>query len=70
MSTFLGGGSMVLVRKFDPATVLALVERHRPTYFTAVPLMVQRMFDHPNAASTDLTSLRLVESGGAPVPVP
>lgn len=32
--------------------------------------MVQRMFDHPNAASTDLTSLRLVESGGAPVPVP
>ncbi len=27
------------------------------------------MFEHPNAATTDLSSLRLVQGGGAPVPV-
>lgn len=70
MNTFLAGGSLVLEPEFDPGALLASIERERPTWFTAVPAMVQRLLEHPDAAHTDLSSLVMVESGGAAVPVP
>ncbi len=70
MNTFYSGASMVLERDFDPATLLGTIERERPTWFTAVPAMMQRIFEHPDAPGTDLSSLTMIESGGAAVPVP
>jgi fatty-acyl-CoA synthase len=70
MNTFLAGGSMVLAAGFDPAALLRAVERERTTWFTAVPTMVQRLLEHPDAPATDLSSLKMVESGGSAVPVP
>lgn len=70
MNTFYSGASMVLERGFDPVRLLSDIEAQRPTWFTAVPAMVQRVFEHPRAAETDLSSLTMVESGGAAVPVP
>lgn len=53
--------------RFDPADVLTMVERHKVTRWNAVPTMVTRLLDHPNLARHDLSSLKSISVGGAPV---
>lgn len=64
------GGTTILVRQFDPAQVLALIEQERVTVFAGVPTMYQMLTQADNWASADLSSLRFCTSGGAPLPVP
>lgn len=64
------GGTTILIRQFDPALVLTLIERERVTIFGGVPTMYQAMTQAPNWAQADLSSLRFCTSGGAPLPVP
>jgi fatty-acyl-CoA synthase len=64
------GGTTILIRQFDPAQVLNLLERERVTIFAAVPTMYQMLTTAPNWESADLSSLRFCTSGGAPLPVP
>lgn len=64
------GGTTILLRQFDPALVLELIEREQVTIFAGVPTMYQMMTQAPNWESSDLTSLRFCTSGGAPLPVP
>ena len=62
------GGTLVMpVGRFDPADVLRLVEEHKVARWSAVPTMVSRMLDHPDLASRDVTSLKSITVGGAPV---
>ena len=70
MHIFSAGAQLVLMETFDPVQALALIEKHRLTWFIAVPLMLQRMRDEPVWDDTDLSSLRGMQSGGAAVPVP
>ncbi|MBE2199986.1 MAG: long-chain fatty acid--CoA ligase [Anaerolinea sp.] len=64
------GGTTILVRQFDPAQVLALIEQERVTVFAGVPTMYQLLTQAANWATADLASLRFCTSGGAPLPVP
>jgi fatty-acyl-CoA synthase len=64
------GGVTILLRQFDPARVLELVEREQATVLVGVPTMYQMITQAPNWASADLSSLRFCTSGGAPLPVP
>ena len=64
------GGTTILIRQFDPAQVLNLLERERVTIFAAVPTMYQMLTTAPNWDSANLSSLRFCTSGGAPLPVP
>lgn len=64
------GGVTILVRTFDPAQVLSLIQRERVTVFGGVPTMYQMMTQAANWAEADLSSLRFCTSGGAPLPVP
>lgn len=64
------GGTTILLRQFDPATVLNLIEQEQVTIFAAVPTMYQALAQAPNWASVNLSSLRFCTSGGAPLPVP
>ena len=64
------GGTTILIRQFDPALVLRLIEQERVTVFAGVPTMYQMMTQAPNWAEADLSSLRFCTSGGAPLPVP
>ena len=64
------GNKTVLIREFDPAQVLELIERERVTIFAAVPTMYQMLTQAPNWDTADLSSLRFCTSGGAPLPVP
>ena len=63
------GATLVYLALFDPALQLELVETYRATVTTGVPTMLIAMLDHPDWEKRDLSSLRVVGSGGAPVPV-
>lgn len=58
----------VLVQVFDPALMLAAVERHRPQALLGVPTMHIALLEHPAFAGTDMSSVEVVISGGAQVP--
>ncbi|MGE5374871.1 MAG: acyl-CoA synthetase [Bacteroidota bacterium] len=64
------GGTTILIRTFDPAQVLTLLEREHVTIFAAVPTMYQMLTTAPNWKTANLSSLRFCTSGGAPLPVP
>jgi fatty-acyl-CoA synthase len=62
------GATLVLLTQFDPGLQLALIESERATHSGGVPTMLIAMLRHPDAGTRDLSSLRVVASGGAPVP--
>ena len=63
------GARIVLERGFDPSRALQLIERERITSLMGVPANYLFMSQEPRFAETDLSSLRLVVVGGAPMPV-
>jgi long-chain acyl-CoA synthetase len=64
------GASIAMVPRFETKQVLATIQRYRCTGFPGVPTMFQAMLDHPDLAKTDLSSLKVCISGGAPMPGP
>jgi fatty-acyl-CoA synthase len=68
--TLLRGGCAVVVRRFDPAATLAVIEDQRVTSFFAVPAMLDAMARLPEFRTRDLTALRTIGAAGAPVPLP
>lgn len=63
-------GTLVLVEAFEPGLVLELTARYRANALLAVPTMLIALLEHPAFASTDLSSLHSVCSGGSTVPAP
>jgi long-chain acyl-CoA synthetase len=61
------GGSIVLMRRFDAARALENVERHRCTMLMGAPPMFTRWAAMPELATHDLSSLRIVSCGAAPL---
>ncbi len=68
LPTFVKGGCAVIVDAFDPGTAFDLIEQHRVTFMFGVPAMFLTMSQHPRWADADLSSVRILECGGAPVP--
>jgi acyl-CoA synthetase len=62
------GAKTVLMRDFDVDATLEAIERHRVTVLAAVTTQVLMLLASPNLATTDLSSLRIVQSGGERVP--
>lgn len=60
--------TMVMVRAFDPALVLDLLEQEGATLTVGVPTMLVALLEQPDLATRDLSRLRSVSSGGAVVP--
>src|SRR5262245_35687708 len=61
-------GQTVLMRWFDPALWLELAQEHRTQITAVVPSMLQLLLAQP-LEDYDLSELRYVVSGGAPLPV-
>jgi len=68
VSALSAGGDVVVAPRFSPATFWDLVEKHRPTYFSAVPTMYA-MLDTRTDRVVDTSSLRFAICGAAPMPV-
>lgn len=61
------GGTQVFVPRFDAADVLRLIDRHRITTLPLVPTMIQLLCEHPDAATTDVSSVRTIGYGASPM---
>jgi long-chain acyl-CoA synthetase len=62
------GCTMSLIPRFDPATVLAAIQRDRATIFEGVPAMFFSLLTYPDLDKYDISSLRVAISGGASIP--
>ena len=61
------GATIVTMPRFDLEHALSLVQEHRITRFFAVPPVVLALAKHPLVDQYDLTSLKQVFSGAAPL---
>ena len=69
LATLHAGGSLVLQRKFEPIGLIRMIEQHRATSVWMAPAMVNALLEHRDAlAEADLSSLKLVLSGGEKMP--
>ncbi|MFI0259775.1 long-chain fatty acid--CoA ligase [Streptomyces sp. NPDC017056] len=68
LPVLLKGGTCVLMEGFDAGAALEAVERHRVTSVFGVPTMFRRIAAHPRWHEADLSCLRTLVCGGAPVP--
>jgi fatty-acyl-CoA synthase len=68
LGSFHIGSTVVLLRNFDAAQVLADIERYNVSHMFGAPAMFLFMSQHPVFATTDLASIRTLLCGAAPVP--
>ncbi len=69
LPVLLKGGTLVIEPGFDPARALELIARHRVSVLFGVPAMYDAMAALPEWPESDLSSLRALLCGGAPVPL-
>ena len=61
------GVTIDIIRQFDPAAMLNAITDLQPTLLTLTPTMLQMLLDHPAAADTDFSSIRLTLYAGSPI---
>ncbi len=68
LGSLYSGNTSVVQARFEAGEWLRLVSEHRVVSTFVVPTMLQRILDHPDFASTDLTSLVAIAYGAAAAP--
>ncbi|MFH0788070.1 MAG: o-succinylbenzoate--CoA ligase [Pseudomonadota bacterium] len=63
------GGTVILQRTFDPARTLRLLQEEKISLLFGVPAIFLFLIQHPDFNPESFKTLRLVMSGGAPLPV-
>jgi len=61
----MAGARVVLMERFSAEAALELIERERVTYIPTAPASIVAMLNSPELARRDLSSLRIVITGGA-----
>ncbi len=64
------GATTLPLRVFKADRALDLLEHERCRLFIGVPTMITAMLEHPSFKSRDLSALKMLIIGGAPVPIP
>ncbi|GAA0675999.1 class I adenylate-forming enzyme family protein [Kitasatospora atroaurantiaca] len=62
------GGSAVLMRKWDAAEALRLIDRHRVTMYVGVPATALGLLDAAEAGAAPLPTLTMISTGGSAAP--
>ncbi|GEN36505.1 class I adenylate-forming enzyme family protein [Aneurinibacillus danicus] len=68
LSVLVYGATMVLDRKFDVEETLSTMESEKTTVYVGVPAVYTFMLESGNIPNYELSSLRLLDYGGAPMP--
>lgn len=68
LTYLLGGDRLIVLEKFDAATVVDAVERYRITNFTATPTMLARIAALPDIHQRDFSSVAWILQGAAVMP--
>ncbi len=69
LSGVYGGRTLIVQRQFDAEEWMKLVERERVDRAMMVPTMLKRIIDHPDFERHDLSSLKVITYGAAPMPL-
>ncbi|GAA3613385.1 long-chain fatty acid--CoA ligase [Kineosporia mesophila] len=68
LTTLHVGGSLLLQKRFDAPGLICLIQRHRATTVWLAPAMVNALLQDASLAGADLSSLRVIMSGGEKMP--
>jgi long-chain acyl-CoA synthetase len=66
--SYLSGDLIVLLPRFEAQKVYEAIEKFKVTRFSAVPAMVIALYNFPDAAKYDTSSLKIIGCGSAPLP--
>ena len=69
MAAVYGGRTLVMERQFDAKEWMDLVQREKANRAMMVPTMLKQLIDHPDFAKYDLSSLKVITYGAAPMPL-
>ncbi len=61
------GTTVILTGRFSPERLLTSIERHSATYLLGSPTMWHALVDSPQVHERNLSSVRAISSGGAPI---
>jgi len=64
-----GGRTLVMMRQFEVTEWMKTVQKEKATRAMLVPTMLKRIIDDPAFSTYDLTSLKVITYGAAPMPV-
>ncbi|MFF0437302.1 class I adenylate-forming enzyme family protein [Streptomyces sp. NPDC004327] len=67
-SVMAAGGTLVLMRKWDPARALELIRAHRVTHYAGVPTTALQLLDLAARTGDPLESVTMFNTGGAAAP--
>ncbi|VIO73214.1 Long-chain-fatty-acid--CoA ligase [Bradyrhizobium ivorense] len=65
LPTLMRGGTVHMLKGFDPEAVFKTIEREKINFTLLVPTMIYVMLDHPALDNTDLSSLELLLYGAS-----
>ncbi len=69
LATLYLGCSLHPLLAFDLLKALRIISSERCTFLSGTPTMITAIMQHPDVSTYDLSSLQLIGTGGAPVPV-
>ncbi|WCK52455.1 long-chain fatty acid--CoA ligase [Aneurinibacillus sp. Ricciae_BoGa-3] len=64
-----GASTIICMRRFEVNHAIDLIKKYQPTFFPGVPTMYIGLLHHPEAAQAGLESIKVCNSGSAPMPV-
>jgi acyl-CoA synthetase (AMP-forming)/AMP-acid ligase II len=70
MAAIYGARTLVMERQFEPEEWMTLVEKEKANRAMMVPTMLKQLLDHPDFKKHDLSSLKVITYGAAPMPLP
>ncbi len=68
MSSVWGGRTLAILPQFEPKLWMETVQNEHVTHSFVVPTMLKRIMEHEDFAKYDLSSLKLITYGAAPMP--
>ena len=67
LPSLLRGGTVHLLKGFEPERFLSTIEREKINFTLMVPTMIYVLLDHPRLEQVDLSSLELILYGASPM---
>jgi long-chain acyl-CoA synthetase len=64
----MGGNTLVVFPRFDPTEYLQAIPKYHATSFGGAPQLFVPLVDNPIFKETDMSDIKLVASGAAPIP--
>lgn len=69
MAAIYGGRTLVMERQFEPKEWMELVQTEKVNRAMMVPTMLKQLIEHPDFSKYDLSSMKVITYGAAPMPL-